>query len=71
MSHRRGAWQKKSTGITPPLNERQFDHIHPDSLGGDNNEKNTQILCRRCNRDLSESLKPNYNFLNRLLYPPL
>ena len=63
--------KKSQRGITPPLNERQFDHIHPGSLGSDNNEKNTQILCRRCNRDLSESLKPNYNFLNRLLYPPL
>ena len=63
--------KKSQRGITPPLNERQFDHIHPDSLGGDNNEKNTQILCRRCNRDLSDSLKPNYKLLNRLLYPLL
>ena len=63
--------KKSQRGITHPLNERQFDHIHPDSLGGDNNEKNTQILCRRCNRDLSDSLKPNYKLLNRLLYPLL
>ena len=63
--------KKSRRGITTPLNERQFDHIHPDSLGGDNNEKNTRILCRRYNRGLSDSLKPNYRFLNRPLYPPL
>ena len=62
--------KKSQRGVTPPTNERQFDHIHPDSLGGANDESNTQILCRRCNRDLSDSLKPNYKFLNRLK-PPL
>ncbi|OZY31267.1 hypothetical protein CJF36_17420 [Pseudomonas lundensis] len=63
--------KKSQRGVTPPTNERQFDHIHPDSLGGANDENNTQILCRRCNRGLSDSLKPNHKRLNRLKPPHL
>ncbi|WP_130910191.1 RHS repeat-associated core domain-containing protein [Pseudomonas sp. Sample_9] len=58
--------QKSQRGVTPPPNERQFDHIEPDSLGGANDEGNTQILCRRCNREASDSIKPDYKTLNRL-----
>ena len=58
--------QKSQRGVTPPPNERQFGHIEPDSLGGANDEGNTQILCRRCNREASDSIKPDYKTLNRL-----
>jgi RHS repeat-associated protein len=58
--------QKSQRGVTPPPNERQFDHIQPDSLGGANDEGNTQILCRRCNREASDSIKPDYKTINRL-----
>jgi len=58
--------KKSQRGVTPPSNERQFDHIEPDSLGGANDEGNTQILCRRCNREASDSIKPDYKTLNRL-----
>jgi len=61
--------QKSQRGVTPPTNERQFDHIHPDSLGGANDEGNTQLLCRHCNRELSNSLKPDYKAANRLQAP--
>ncbi|MFW9082021.1 RHS repeat-associated core domain-containing protein [Pseudomonas sp. P2757] len=58
--------KKSQRGVTPPSNERQFDHIDPDSLGGGNDEANTEILCRHCNREDSNSIKPNYKILNRL-----
>ncbi|RQZ61087.1 hypothetical protein DIE08_29585 [Burkholderia sp. Bp9004] len=58
--------QKSQRGVTPPANERQFDHVEPDSLGGANNEKNTQLLCRKCNRGFSNKLKENFKQLNRL-----
>lgn len=58
--------QKNQRGVTPPTNERQFDHIEPDALGGANDEKNTQLLCRKCNRGFSDKLKENFKQLNRL-----
>ncbi|WP_246797609.1 RHS repeat-associated core domain-containing protein [Burkholderia perseverans] len=58
--------QKSQRGVIPPANERQFDHVEPDSLGGANNEKNTQLLCRKCNRGFSNKLKENFKQLNRL-----
>jgi RHS repeat-associated protein len=58
--------QKSQRGVTPPQNERQFDHIEPDAHGGANNEANTQILCRSCNRGFSDNEKPDFKSLNRL-----
>ncbi|MGE6303328.1 HNH endonuclease [Serratia liquefaciens] len=52
--------------MTPPTNERQFDHIEADSKGGANNQSNTQLLCRKCNRGFSNNSKPNFKLLNRL-----
>ncbi|MEW5698839.1 RHS repeat-associated core domain-containing protein [Pseudomonas synxantha] len=57
--------QKSVRGVTPPTHERQFDHIDPDSLGGANDESNTQLLCRKCNRDFSNSPKPDFRIINR------
>ncbi|MGR3910682.1 RHS repeat-associated core domain-containing protein, partial [Burkholderia sp. SR8] len=58
--------KKSQRGITPPTNERQFDHIEPDVLGGANDEDNTQVLCRKCNRRLWDKIKDNFKRLNRL-----
>jgi len=66
LRHRRDSWPKESTRCRAPTNERQFDHIEPDSLGGANDEKNTQLLCRKCNRGFSDKLKENFKQLNRL-----
>lgn len=35
--------QKSQRGVMPPTNERRFDHIEFDSLGGANDEKNTPV----------------------------
>lgn len=58
--------KKSQRGVTPPTNERQFDHIEPDVLGGANDEANTQVLCRKCNRRLWDRIKDNFKRLNRL-----
>jgi RHS repeat-associated protein len=46
--------QKSTTGVTPPSNERQRDHIIPKSKGGDGSPENGQILCRGCNLEKSD-----------------
>ncbi|WP_200626168.1 RHS repeat-associated core domain-containing protein, partial [Pseudomonas sp. LAM2023] len=58
--------QKSQKGVTPPSNERQYDHIEPDSKGGSNMEENVQILCRKCNRGFSDKAKDNFKLLNRM-----
>ena len=60
--------QKSMRGVTPPSNEWQFDHIEPDINGGSNKADNVQLLCRKCNRDFSDSEKPNYKEINRADY---
>jgi RHS repeat-associated protein len=35
--------------------EWQFDHVHPQSQGGDSTLANCQVLCRRCNRAKSDT----------------
>jgi len=58
--------KKSKRGEVPPSNERQFDHITADSKDGANDEGNTQLLCRKCNRGFSNHDKPNFKQLNRL-----
>jgi len=40
--------------VTPPANERQYDHKEPKSKGGSGTPDNGQILCRKCNRAKSD-----------------
>lgn len=42
--------QKSMRGVTPARNEYQRDHIIPRTKGGSGTVKNTQLLCRDCNR---------------------
>ena len=42
--------ERSQKGVRPPGNERQRDHIIPQSKGGDGDPGNGQILCRDCNR---------------------
>ena len=48
--------QKSQSGVTPPANERQRDHIIPKSKNGDGAPSNGQILCRGCNLKKSDKL---------------
>ena len=43
--------QKSQSGITPPVNQTQVDHIIPRVYGGNGSPDNGQVLCRLCNRD--------------------
>jgi hypothetical protein len=46
--------QQSQTGVTPPGNETQVDHIIPKSQNGDGSPSNAQILCRTCNIEKSD-----------------
>lgn len=59
---------KSQRGVTPPKTDWQSDHIEPDSLGGENTEDNGQQLCRKCNRELSNTPgNKNFKGINRLI----
>jgi len=47
--------QKSQRGVTPDINEWQFDHITPKSCGGTNCSSNLQILSRQENRFKSDN----------------
>ena len=49
--------QKSQSGIAPPVNETQVDHIIPRVYGGDGSPGNGQLLCRSCNRQKSNNLQ--------------
>ncbi len=46
--------KRHQSGVTPPANERQYDHKDPRSKGGSGTPDNGQILCRKCNRAKSD-----------------
>ncbi len=48
--------QQSQSGVTPPGNETNVDHIHPRAQGGDGAPSNGQVLCRTCNGVKSDSL---------------
>jgi HNH endonuclease len=48
--------KKSESGVTPPNNEAQVDHIYPKSQGGNTTPENTQILCRECNIKKSDKI---------------
>jgi uncharacterized protein RhaS with RHS repeats len=51
--------KKSVSGVTPPKNEGQTDHIVPKSEGGTNAPSNAAHSCRECNREMSNTPKPN------------
>ncbi|AUX49123.1 uncharacterized protein SOCE26_106680 [Sorangium cellulosum] len=46
--------KRSETGVRPPGNERQRDHIVARSKGGDGDPSNGQVLCRNCNINKSD-----------------
>jgi hypothetical protein len=48
--------QKSASGVKPPPNETQIDHVIPKAKGGDGSPENAQVLCRSCNRQKSDNL---------------
>lgn len=51
--------KKSESGVTPPKNEGQTDHVVPKSAGGTNAPSNAAHSCRGCNREMSSSPKPH------------
>lgn len=59
----RDGWKCRCCGIDTPLEKRgsyapdapELDHIRPLSKGGGHTYKNTQLLCRQCNADKSDT----------------
>ncbi|WP_018530965.1 MULTISPECIES: polymorphic toxin-type HINT domain-containing protein [unclassified Streptomyces] len=49
---------KSQTGVTPPTNEAQVDHIEHEAGGGSGDPSNGQATCRVCNRDKSDGPQP-------------
>ena len=47
--------QKSQSGVTPPKNEAQVDHVDPRSLGGENSSSNAMVLSRSENRKKSNT----------------
>jgi hypothetical protein len=47
--------QKSVSGVTPPQNEAQIDHIQPRSKGGSNEYDNLQVASRKANRAKSDT----------------
>ena len=60
----RDGWTCKRCGISTPRSKRgtiannapELDHIHPVSKGGAHTYANTQCLCRKCNREKSDTI---------------
>jgi len=49
--------KQSQKGVTPPQNEAQVDHVHPESQGGNGSPDNGQVLCRECNLDKSNQVQ--------------
>lgn len=62
----RDKWRCQRCGVDTPSSKRgsyaadapELDHIRPLSKGGAHSYKNTQCLCRRCNREKSDQWQP-------------